>query len=499
MTVEATGPGVDSATNGQAETPRRGGGLYFGANLISQAAALLRYIVMARILGPEELGLAATLAITGAFFDMISDTGADRFIIQDRHGGTVEVQKLVQLVMVGRGVLVAVCLIIFAIPIAHFYRAPRLAVALAILALSPLIGGFQHLDMRRDQRGHDFRSQAICMAAGELAGLAATVAATWLTQSFTAILFGLITRSLVMTLASHMLARRPYGLTWNRQDGPRLIRFATPLMFSGLLLFLITQGDRVIIGNQLGAKSLGLYSAIFLLIYYPSALLGAYLNAIYVPLIAAQRDSPSARAEVLDRLEGQNLLLAAAMAAGFALVTPAIAPLLFGARFAQDALLVGLIGVLQMTRFLFNSPVTAALALGRSTTILASNLTHAFAFAGALLGLRILGGLQGLMVGFIVGEIIALALTQLLSNRDQGRGRLAGFSRLGTFAMVCGGIVGWNLALRAGLWPAEAGLAIATVVLTVWLSRRESAVIIEALVWARRSVSPLMLRIGFRP
>ena len=130
-------------------TGRRGGLLYFGASLISQASALLRYVVLARLLGPEELGLAAALTVTAGFFDLISDTGSDRFLVQDRDGGTVAVQKLVQAVYVARGCVVAGSLAGFAVPIAYVYDSPRLAGGIALLAVAPLIWGFMHLDTRR--------------------------------------------------------------------------------------------------------------------------------------------------------------------------------------------------------------------------------------------------------------------------------------------------------------------------------------------------------------
>ena len=38
---------------------------------------------MARLLGPEQIGLAALLILTSSFFESVSDNGSDRFLIQD--------------------------------------------------------------------------------------------------------------------------------------------------------------------------------------------------------------------------------------------------------------------------------------------------------------------------------------------------------------------------------------------------------------------------------
>ena len=417
---------------------RRGGGLYFFASVSAQASALVRYVILARLLGPEQLGLAATLVVTAAFFDLISDLGADRFLIQDSQGDSPSVQNLVQLAYVGRGLLIAASLILAAVPVSHFFRAPQLARGLAFLALSPAILGFLHLDIRRVQRRHDFRPEATSLIAAEGASLIVTSLAAWLTRDFTAILYGLITRALVMVLVSHIRAERPYALGWAREHVARLAGFSSPLMLNGLMLYLGSQGDRALVGRQLGVGALGRYSAVLLLIYYPSAMLVRYMHAIYMPLAASGRDDPVRRHQVRETLAGQTTLLAMAMSAGFAVVTPPIVTILYGAKFTETALIVGLIGILQSTRFLINWPATISLSMGRSRTVLAGSVVRLLVFPGALIGYRLFGGLTGVVGGFAAGEMIAVIIAVALVNRDTGDEPLRGFGRFAMFIATSG-------------------------------------------------------------
>ena len=213
-----------------------------------------------------------------------------------------------------------------------------------------------------------------------------------------------------------------------------------------------------------------------------------YMHAIFVPIIAAGRDSRSEQNRFGDRLGGQTLVLALAMAVGFAIVAPPIVPILFGSRFAQPALLIGLIGVLQAARFLLSWPTTLALATGRSTIVLLSNLAHLLIFPGALIGMRLMDGPGGIVVGFIGAEVIAVAVALALMNHGMSRRLWHGFERLGALILTSGAIVGWNLALQARLWPAEASMLLASIALMVWLYRREATVIGEVLTLVRRSV-----------
>ena len=486
---------VDEAqAAGEGQARRRGGMLYLCATVLSQASALLRYVALARLLGPEQLGLAAALTVTAGFFDLISDTGSDRFLIQDRDGNTPAAQRLVQLVMLVRGVGVAGAIALFAIPVAGFYGTPGLAAGLVLIALSPLIGGLLNLDMRRVQREHDFRPEAICMLAADSTGLIGAVLAAWLTRDFRAVAYGLIARSAVQVLCSHLVARRPFRLGWDAAHARALARFAAPLMLNGLMLFILSQGDRVIVAHRLGVTELGYYAAVILLIYYPSGVIGNYLHAIATPVIATRRGAVAERNRASDRLGGQTLLLGLAMAAGFAVIAPPAVPILFGAGFAQPPLLIGLIGVLQATRFILIWPTTVALALGRSRTVLYGNIAHLLIFPGALAGIWLIGGLTGIVAGFLGGELLAAAFALVLLNGVLGRALWHGFDRFLALVASAGVIVGWDLALQAGRWSFALCMVLLTVGLLGWLARREAAVIAEAVIALRRMIAARRLR-----
>ncbi len=482
----------------KAASARRGGNLYFVASLISQAAALLRYVLLARLLGPEQLGLAATLVVTASFFDLISDTGSDKFLIQDRHGDRPEVQKLVHTVYIGRGLAIAASLVIFAIPISWLYREPRLVVGLCFLALSPLIMGFLHLDLRRSQRRHDFRADAVSTIAGESASLIVTLTAAWITRNYTAILYGLIVRSLVIVLVSHIMAERRYVAGWAKEHATRLAAFSGPLMLTGLMLFVGSQADRVVVANQLGPKALGLYSAVLLMIYYSAGLISRYMNALYIPIAAASRDDPNARDKVDETLGGQVLLLAIAMAVGFAIVAPYMVTLLFGNRYRETSLLVGLIGILQTTRFLIAWPTAMALGMGHSRTVLFSNLARISVLPCAFLGMWLLGGLEGVVSGFIVGELIAIATALVLLNRLTTHGSWSRFDRLGLYVMVALEIIGLNIAIDRRSWIVGAILLGGGAFVAIGLIRRERAVIRDAYAFATKAWRSAALRVGLQ-
>jgi O-antigen/teichoic acid export membrane protein len=411
--------------------------LFLIASLSTQLFALLRYTLLARLLGPEQLGIAVALILTAQFFESVTDSSGDRFLIQDRQGDLPEVQSLVHLVWIARGLLVAAALLLLSWPLARFFEEPALRTGYLILAFSPLIAGFAHLDYRRVQRRSDFRGEARALLASEFASLVVTGIAAAITRDFTAILYGLITRSAVLVLVSRMVAERPYRAAFAPEHHRRLASFGAPIMLTGLVLFLGSQGDRLLIGKQLGLEQLGYYSAALLLVYYPTGALQKFMTTLHLPLIAGAADGEQKR-RATARLGGQTLLLSLVLLAGYALVAPFALPLLYGLDFQQPALLIAAIGVLQLSRFIRLWPVTAALAVGQTRVALISNLARLSAYPLALLALDLIGGLFGILLAFAAAEWLSMIVTSLLVSHQLGDRRRTGSGRFMIFLAFSG-------------------------------------------------------------
>ncbi len=458
----------DHASNPAAA--RQGARLLAGAIIFGQICALLRYVVLTRALGPAELGLAVIVVLAGQLFDSVTDSGYDRFMVQDRGADAAPAQAQVQLFAMLRGVMVAGLLFISAPLVAAFFDAPRLTEGVMLLAAMPLLAGLVHLDMRRVQRGHDFRPEGRAIIAAELLGLAATTGVAIATGSFFAIVAGLVTRAAVMTLMTHIQARRPYRVGRDAATMARLWAFAAPLMVSGLLLFLGGQGDRLVVGKLLGPAEVGLYSAVALLIFYPTAVVQRLIANVHLPLIVPARADHVAQS---DALGGATLILAIAMALGFALVAPVALPLLFGPAFAQPVLIVVLVGILNCARFLRLWPVNILLAQGTTRGILASNVTRLIAFPAAFAAIVIAHSIVALVVAFIVGELAALVVALVFANRAMARPEATGMARLALFSLCGISMVGAALAVPTGLIAQSAAILVTAIISLAVLHWRE--------------------------
>src|SRR3546814_19663285 len=97
--------------------------------------------------------------MTAQFFDSVTDSGSDRFLVQDRAGSAPALLRLTHLASLGRGLLIAVGLLVLAGPIARLSGAPHLAPEIAVLAIAPLILGLANWDSWRQHRDIAFPAE----------------------------------------------------------------------------------------------------------------------------------------------------------------------------------------------------------------------------------------------------------------------------------------------------------------------------------------------------
>lgn len=462
------------------KTSQQGGKkAYFAALGFAQFCALLRYAILARILGPEQLGLVAIIVLAAQLFDSITEAGSDRFLIQDRDGDSITALRLIHLVAAVRGMAIAIALFILARPIAHFSGAPEVAPALQLLGLVPLIAGFTNFDFRAAQRDHDFRAEGWTLSVSEGASLLATVAAAYWVRDFTAILYGLTARSAALAIVSHLTATRHYGWGYSRDHARRLLKFGAPLMLNGLMLFAATQSDRIIISRSLGLAELGRYTALVLLIYYPVGMIMRFIAGIYLPKCAAALGEPGGLKRVAHRLASVTFLISCTLAVGFTLVTPFLLPHIYRPDFAQPVLTVGLVGLQQVMRLIKVAPTTVALSLGATNIVLVNNMARMLAVPAALAGLAVIGGLNGIVSGLIVGEAIAMIVATTLTNRAAGWGTWSGMGRYALFAGLAVALLGAAFAFDTGMVRTASVAIVATIVLIAVIGIKEAATVSE--------------------
>lgn len=372
---------------------------------LTQALVLVRSAMIARVLGPEQYGIAATFILLQQFLDSTSDTGLNKFVISSATGHTRSALAAVHGIALARSFTIAVLLLSLAFPVFKAFDLAQSALPFAVLAMSALFIGLVNFDGYRMQRSGDFLNVSSSSLVADLFATIAAFAILQIDQSYMVAIYVILAKSLTASLLSFVLARRPYRISFNRADLGTIFKFSLPLLVNGPLLFFSAQAERLVAVSSLPARDLGVYLAVLLLIYAPSQLFLRFLGAIYLPVMSRQvRETGHHGPE----LAVVTAIAAVTMAAGFAVVGPWVIPLIFGSAYQLHWTIVLIIGVTQALRFSRLWSSTVALAQGLTGQVLTANTFRLVVLPFCLGGVWAFGGTRGLALGALTGELVAL-------------------------------------------------------------------------------------------
>lgn len=384
-------------------------------NMVGALLLFARNVLLARMLGPEAFGIAASFALLLTMAEMATGLGVDRFMIQARRGAMVRTQAALQGLQLARGGVGALLVLCAALPTASLLGAPHAWSSYICLAIIPLLRGAVHLDAVRAQRLSRFGGLIGMQAISFLAMLALLYPCMHILGDHRAMLAAVLIQHLGMMVASHALARRNYRVAWDPQVALRAWRFGLPVLANGVMLFLCLQADQALVGAFLGAGALGWFTVAWSLAVMPSMVLAASLQAVLLPIAARRRahETPATRLFVLATCSAAALL--------FAIVGCVAAPLaldiLFGPAYAAGADILLILCLAQALRILKTGPAILSLAAGRTTALVLANIPRLLAIPCGAFVLAQGGGVSELVMIGLIGEGIAALYAFALTLR----------------------------------------------------------------------------------
>ncbi len=391
--------------------------LLAGGQIATRSLALLRNIIMARILTPEDMGIAATFVITISLLEMISYMAVDMFLVQAKEGNEPEVQESAQLFKLVRGFLVGVILYLLAPIITTVFKTSDAEWAYRLLAVIPMIQGFMHLDWKRQQRHFQYRSTMLVETLPQLIiTLAAYPMVIWL-NNYSAVVWLLLAQAMSSVFISRIIAERRYRISFDKKIIHRILIFSWPLLINGILSFISMQGDKIIIGTSYSMVNLGIYSISISLILAIILLVAKFNNSLFLPILSrVQNDKIEFKRQYL---LGVNLLaiIAGFSALPFIIFGGDIIILFFGDQYLAANEFIGWFGAFIAIR-IFRMPTTAAaLARGKTKLPMMANIYRMLGVCGAILVAYYQMPIYWIIICGTFGEFMAfIAATRLIKK-----------------------------------------------------------------------------------
>ena len=380
-----------------------------GGQGLSLFLSFVRNLFIARMLGPEQFGIGMTFAVTISFLEMAADLSFEKFIVQDKQGDDPRLEATTHAFMLMRGILIVLVLLVLANTIARAFGVPDVAWGFQVLALAPLCRGLTHLSVIRVQRQLRYRPQVATQLAGDVCGLLVGVALAWWLGDYRAMLYAIIARHAVYAVSSHFLGEGRYRVGLEGEIARRAWRFGWPLMVTGLVVFVASQGDRVLVVRAFGLESLGIYGVATLATQLPGMFVLKVVGYIGLPLLSAKQDDRTAFYDQCKMIGAVVTLFTVSISILlFATLTPLI-PVVFGSEFNVSRALVNWLIVGLALRIFRAWPTVVTLALADTKTSMFGNFLRTAGIAFALIAILLGGDIVSVVRALVVGELLATA------------------------------------------------------------------------------------------
>ncbi len=277
------------------------------AKWASQALSWVSWLIVARLLTPEDYGLVGMAALYLGLITLLSEFGLGTAVLAVRDLSAEQINQLNGLaVLLGLASLLASCAV--AIPLGRFFRAPQLPLVVVAMSATFVITSFKTVPLALLQRDLRFRalalidvSQALILAVGMI-GLALAGFRYW------TLVCGGVLSAFVSTAA--VLRLRHLPLAWPRPKALMpAITLSSHVLISRVCWYTSANADFLVAGRFLGKAALGFYNVGWTLASVPvdriATLVGQVTPAIFA---AVQSDRAALRRYVLRITEGVALV-----------------------------------------------------------------------------------------------------------------------------------------------------------------------------------------------
>jgi len=268
----------------------KGGFWVFFLRIVNRGFSLVRLIILARILSPDDFGLMGIALLTMSTLETFSQTGFQAALIQKKE----DIRSYLNsawTVLILRGTILFVILYFIAPYAAIFFNTPEAKPIIRVIGFAILFKAFTNIGVTYFQKELEFNKEFIYQFSGTLADFIVAISAVLILRNVWALVLGLLAGNIVRCFVSYFIHPYKPHLSSDLKKIKELFGFGKWIFGSSILIFLITQGDDIFVGRMLGTASLGLYQLAYKISNLVAIDFGHVLNKVMFPAFSKLQSS----------------------------------------------------------------------------------------------------------------------------------------------------------------------------------------------------------------
>jgi PST family polysaccharide transporter len=233
-----------------------------GQESVTQLIGLPTTIILARLLTPEDFGIAAAAFFFIQLGKRIGNMGLNAALVRmkdvrEEHRASVFVVNMVF------GLVAWATLMLLAPSIGALYDDERVIGAVRVASTIFLVNFFGAVEFAVLQREMRFKEMALCVWTAPLVFLPISVTMAWNGWGYWSLLIAQLVSNMALTGSKVYFGRWPLSLAVTRRGLAETLPFGAGVFAKRLLTYAAENLDSLVVGGLFGVTSLGLYDKAF--------------------------------------------------------------------------------------------------------------------------------------------------------------------------------------------------------------------------------------------
>lgn len=433
-----------------------------GLNVGDRMLQLLLIVVVARLVGPDAIGLMGIALLGLSTARRFSQLGLTQALIHHRSEDVDRYLDTTLTLQVLRGIVLAGILAAAAPTIAAFLGEPRATDLLRAVGVVPILLGLRNPAIVYFRKHLEFHRQFAYRLSGSVVQFAVGVGYALISPTVWALVVAVLAARVTELVASYSVHEFRPGIGFDPAAARELLGYGKWISLGGIAYFLHSEGDDAVVAWVLNAASLGFYQVAYRLAMAPATELSKVVGDVTFPAYARLQDDAAVLRRAFHRTLQVTGLVAIPAAVGLAAVAPTLVRALFGDAWLEMVPVVRILAVYGLARSVTSTFGPVWKAVGRPD-----------------LGTK-LSGVQVIMLAIVVVPATAT------------------YGIVGTAAAVVGVAVVPMLPLDCYYLVTEIDTTIRRFLRTITPALVASSVMAAVVLWTQRSVNltPMLLELA---
>lgn len=335
-----------------------------GSQVVGMVARSLVAVTLARLLAPDDYGVAALVVVFASLVMIFADLGLGAAIIQ-RPVLTEDDRSTAFWMSSATGLVFTLIGIAVAQPLAEFYGRAEVAPLCMALSTTFVIASLSTTQEALLVREMDFGSlERRSMVATLVAAVAGLIVAVT-TRSAWAIISQQIAEAIVSSILLWVFSPWRPSLRFSRRSLRELGSFSSFLVGHRLLYYAHRNADNLLIGKFVGAAALGAYTLAYNIMLFPFSRIAGPVQKVLGPAFARMQNDKPRLAESWIRAVRLLATIAVPLLFGMVVVAADFVSVVLGSKWADTARILQVlawVGIVQSLQSL-NTDLLQALGL----------------------------------------------------------------------------------------------------------------------------------------